>query len=281
MWTIDEFLDLPHRFASSIGEIAFTSIGEGPDVVLVHGTPANSIVWHEVVARLRDRFRLHLLDLPGYGKSEKFEGQDVRLRSLARALSEWLESLDLGDPVLVGHDFGAAAVLGAHLQHGYPAAAICISDGVVLSPWGTAFSRHVKDHEAVFSDVPEYVHRAMLQAHLATAMTRAPSSALVDALLAPWLGPDGQQAYYRHVGQFEYEFTDQLETLYPALGVPMLILWGEDDGWVHKSEAYRLQELIPHARVRLLPDAGHFAMVDTPGLFSRYLADWLDDLPIN
>ena len=81
-------IELNERFQSSAGEIAYGAIGEGPDLVLVHGTPAHSIIWQGVVAQLAQHFRCHLLDLPGYGQSAKYDGQDVRLRSFARVLNE-------------------------------------------------------------------------------------------------------------------------------------------------------------------------------------------------
>lgn len=265
-------ISLPDRFDSSFGAVACGAVGAGPDVVLVHGTPTSSVIWEQVVARLADRYRLHVLDLPGYGRSAQFEGQDVRLRSLARALAEWLEWKDLLDPVLVGHDFGAAAVLGAHLAEGSPAAGLCVVDGVVLSPWGTPFSRHVKEHETVFAEVPGYIHEAMLRAHLVTGFARTPGPRLVDALVAPWLGESGQRAYYRQVGQYDYEYTDQLTNLYPQLGSQLMILWGEEDPWVDVEVAHRLRNAVPSSVLEVLPDAGHFGMLETPGLFSARLA---------
>lgn len=103
---------LSGRFESSSGEIAYGSLGEGPDVVLVHGTPSSSVVWRQVAARLADDYRLHVLDLPGYGQSARFEGQDVRLRALAKALAGWLSHMELDGPVLVGHDFGSRSPPG-------------------------------------------------------------------------------------------------------------------------------------------------------------------------
>ena len=271
-------IDLNERFASSCGSIAHGVVGAGPDVVLVHGTPANAVVWSGVVARLKHRYRFHLLDLPGYGASEKAEGQEVRLRSFAQVLAEWLKHKGLEKPVLVGHDFGAGTVCGAHLVEGVEAAALCICDGVVLSPWGTAFSRHVKEHKSVFAAVPDYVHRAMLEAHLRTAVARPMPAGLMEQLVAPWLGEEGQPAYYRQIAQYDYQYTDRLEDLYPSVACPTQIFWGEEGRWVDKSEGARLAEMIPGASLDLLPDAGHFAMVDTPGLLARGLDRWLSGL---
>jgi len=268
---------LERRFKSSVGEIAWDVTGDGPDVVLVHGTPANSVVWRPVIERLRDRYRIHYLDLPGYGASEKFEGQEVRLRSFARALAEFLEDRDLEAPYLVGHDFGAATVLGAHLVERRPVAGILVADGVVLSPWGTAFSRHVNRYEQVFAAVPDYIHRATLSAHLATAVARPLPPGLESALIEPWTGDTGQPAYYRQVAQYDYEYTQRLESLYPALEAPFRILWGEHDAWVDLAEGRRLQQMTPGAELRILPDAGHFSMVDCPGLFARELEAFLAD----
>ncbi|WP_299826666.1 alpha/beta fold hydrolase [uncultured Roseobacter sp.] len=269
--------DLKQSFESSCGKIAHDVFGEGPDVVLVHGTPVSSVIWHGVLKRLQHRYRFHVLDLPGYGCSAKFDGQEVRLRSFARVLAEWLASKELSRPALVGHDFGGATVMGAYLIEKADVAAICVSDGVVLSPWGTAFSRHVKENEEVFANVPEYIHHAVLEAHLKTAMSRTLDQAVLDRLTAPWLSESGQRAYYRQVGQYDYEYTEQLEQLYPTISVPTTVFWGEEDRWVDTSEGERFSQMLPDATLRILPDAGHFVMLDAPGLFSRYLDEWLSE----
>jgi pimeloyl-ACP methyl ester carboxylesterase len=268
---------LTDRFSSSSGEILYGQVGQGQDVVLVHGTPTSSVIWNGVVSRLKERFCFHILDLPGYGGSERSVGQDLRLRALASVLAEWLDYKRL-NPIVVGHDFGAAAVLGAHLVEGASVEAICVADGVALSPWGTKFSRHVKTHEDVFAAVPEYVHEAMLRAHLSTAFSRTPPVGVMEALIDPWVGEAGQRAYYRNIGQFDYAYTDELEELYSLVSVPTLVLWGEEDRWVGVNEGRRLCSLIPGAELRTLPDAGHFSMLDTPGLFTLYLDSWLSRL---
>lgn len=262
---------ITQRLQTSAGEIAWDVTGDGPDVVLVHGTPVSSRIWEGVIERLRGRYRIHYLDLPGYGASEKFDGQEVRLRSFARALREFLEARGLERPHLVGHDFGAATVMGAHLIEGVEVASLTVADGVLLNPWGTPFSRHVHEHEAVFAAVPDYIHRATLAAHLATGVVRPLPAQLEAALIEPWTGEIGQPAYYRQVAQYDYEYTEWLEERYPSLAVPLAILWGEQDGWVPPAEAYRLQAMVPGAELHLLPDAGHFSMLDTPGLFAREL----------
>ncbi|MGB3643408.1 MAG: alpha/beta hydrolase [Mesorhizobium sp.] len=266
---------LDGQFQSSAGRIAYASAGEGADVVLVHGTPTNSLIWQDVIESLSPSYRIHWLDLPGYGASEKFAAQNVRLRTFARVLREFAEHLGLQRPHLVGHDFGAATVLGAHLVENVPVASLAVADGVVLNPWGTPFSLHVQEHEGVFAAVPAYVHRAILSAHLGTAVARPLPKGLEEALISPWTGEVGQPAYYRQVAQYDHAFTAELEALYTHIDVPTLVLWGEKDAWVDIEVGRRLNRLIPQSRMETLPDAGHFSMLDSPGLFARILDNWL------
>jgi pimeloyl-ACP methyl ester carboxylesterase len=136
----------------------------------------------------------------------------------------------------------------------------------------------VKEHEETFASVPEYIHHAVLEAHLRTAVSRTLDQSVLDGLTAPWLGEEGQRAYYRQVGQYDYAYTQELETLYPTVTVPTIVFWGEEDRWVDISEGKRFVQLLPDAPLQTLPDAGHFVMLDAPGLFARYLDEWLGAL---
>src|SRR4051794_35172683 len=124
---------LTEGYNSPHGEARFGVAGTGPAVGLCHRTPPNSVIWHEIIPALETDFTCYFLDLPGYGQSAKFEGQDLRLRALAQTISGFCTHLGLKKPNLVGHDFGAAAVLGAHLVEGLEARSLTIADGVVLS----------------------------------------------------------------------------------------------------------------------------------------------------
>ncbi|PKH23840.1 pimeloyl-[acyl-carrier protein] methyl ester esterase [Enterobacterales bacterium CwR94] len=61
------------------------TLGEGnDDLVLLHGWGLNAEVWRQLVPRLSPHFRLHLVDLPGYGRSQGFAA--MSLTEMAEAL---------------------------------------------------------------------------------------------------------------------------------------------------------------------------------------------------
>ena len=83
-------------------------------------------------------------------------------------------------------------------------------------------------------------------------------------LVAPWLGPVGQAAFYRQIAQADQRHTDAVEPLYPSLALPVLVVWGTEDRWIPVDRAHRLTRLIPGAVLRLVPGAGHLIQIDAP-----------------
>lgn len=170
-----ENIQYNYEFKSSFGKLKYgrhtAPNNENADtIILVHGTPFNAHVWEHVVEKIKDYFNIIWLDLPGYGESEKFDGQQVQLRYFAKGLAEFIGHLQLPSPPhLVGHDFGAATVLGIHLIENVEVKSLTIIDGVVLNPWGTDYAKLVHENEAVFASTPSHIHKAMLKAQIATA----------------------------------------------------------------------------------------------------------------
>ncbi|MGH3446005.1 MAG: alpha/beta fold hydrolase [Nocardioidaceae bacterium] len=75
---------LTRSYRSTSGEVRWDRFGD-PDsepVVLLHGTPFSSFIWRGIARSLAHHNRVYVWDMPGYGGSEKFEGQDVSLAGL-------------------------------------------------------------------------------------------------------------------------------------------------------------------------------------------------------
>jgi pimeloyl-ACP methyl ester carboxylesterase len=73
------------EYVSTYGRVRWDVFGGGPPLVLVHGTPFSSYVWRKVVPALAETNTVYAFDLPGYGSSEKREGQDVSLAAKAES----------------------------------------------------------------------------------------------------------------------------------------------------------------------------------------------------
>jgi pimeloyl-ACP methyl ester carboxylesterase len=259
-----ETWNLRRRIALPQGEIAYDVLGYGPPLILVHGTPSRSYIWRNIALRLADRFTVYVFDLLGFGQSERREGLDVSIANQSRLLAELVEAWELEAPSVAGHDIGGAIALRAHLLEGVPFGCMALVDSVALRPWITPTTRHVKAHLDVYGTMPASVFEAIVASHLRTATHKPMDEHAFATYLEGWRGEYGQRLYLQKDAQLDERDTAEFEVLLPSIGVPVRIIWGEQDAWLDPALAERLHELIPGSDLLVLPDTGHFAMEDSP-----------------
>jgi pimeloyl-ACP methyl ester carboxylesterase len=265
-WGLAERADL------SGGTVAWQRFGEGPPLVLTHGTPSWSYEWRALIGPLAERVSVYAWDLLGYGDSAQREGQDVSIAAQARYLSELLGLWGLDAPAVAGHDIGAAIVLRAHLCEGHRFSGVALIDGVVFNPWTTPATMHIRRHLEAYMTMPGHIYEQVIRAHLGTAFARPPAPGVLDGYLRPWLGPEGQRAYFRKLEQIDEAQTAMLAARLGELDMPVTVIWGEQDRWLEPELGRRLAAAVPDAELHLLPDAGHFSMEDDPQRVARLLA---------
>src|SRR3954453_16811432 len=91
------------------GPVHVRESGEGPPIVFVHGLLADGRLWDDVVAKLSDRHRCIVPDLPlGSHRAALKPDADLSPYGLARVIADVLEALDLDDVTLVANDTGGA-----------------------------------------------------------------------------------------------------------------------------------------------------------------------------
>jgi pimeloyl-ACP methyl ester carboxylesterase len=90
-------------------ELNVVVLGEGPEVLLVHGFPDDHTVWHNQIPALVDAgHRVIALDTRGCGESEiKPREDDYAIDKLVADLVALLDALGIAKVRLVGHDWGA------------------------------------------------------------------------------------------------------------------------------------------------------------------------------
>lgn len=266
---------LGQQVTTSRGQISWDVLGEGPPVVLVHGTPSRSVLWRNVAPLLAEHFTVYVFDLLGYGQSERYEAQEVSVHVHGEVLAELVRTWGLDAPALVGHDIGGATVLGAHLLEGTPTDKLVLVDAVVLRPWITATTRHIKAHMDVYASMPTHSFREIAAAHLRTATEQPMQPEVFAAYFDQWEGEQGQQLWLRNVRGFDEQDTADFEPLLDAMATRTRIVWGEQDRWLPVEVSATIQSRLPNADRVLIPYAGHFSPEDQPAEVAEAIADFL------
>ncbi|QFU90133.1 Haloalkane dehalogenase [Amycolatopsis sp. YIM 10] len=96
--------------------MAHRETGTGTPIVFLHGNPTSSYLWRNVLPAVGDPGRRLAPDLIGMGDSGK-PRIDYTFDDHARYLDAWFDALDLGEVVLVGHDWGGALAFDFAARH--------------------------------------------------------------------------------------------------------------------------------------------------------------------
>src|SRR6056297_985370 len=93
------------------------TMGEGPDVVLIHGASGNiRDMTHSLAPRLAKRYRVTIFDRPGLGYTDRINITGATIRQQADLLSAAARQIGLEAPIVMGHSYGGAVALawGVH-----------------------------------------------------------------------------------------------------------------------------------------------------------------------
>jgi pimeloyl-ACP methyl ester carboxylesterase len=270
---------LPKSFDFQGQQIRYGTLGEGPPLVLLHGTPFSSVVWRRIARWFCQHRQVFYFDLLGYGQSQKRAAQDVSLGIQNQVFAALLDHWQLQRPDVVAHDFGGTTALRAHLLNGCDYRSLVLIDPVAIGPSGSPLVQAAKDHEQVFAGLPAYIHEAILRAYINGAVSHALREDEMRLYLEPWLGEEGQAAFYRQIAQMSDRYTDEIEQRYGEIRCPVTILWGKEDAWIPPARGEELARRIPGAALRVVQQAKHLVQEDAPEAIVATVLDFLAAAP--
>jgi pimeloyl-ACP methyl ester carboxylesterase len=204
---------LLERFVFQGNSIAWGAMGEGSPTILLHGTPFSSSEWRRIAPLLAQGRRIYCFDMLGYGRSDKPDG-DVSRGIQNQLFAALYDYWGLHDPNVVAHDFGGSTALRGHLLNGLNYRSLVLIDPVAVSPQGSPLVQAAKEHEKVFASLPPYIHAAILRAYIGGAVANKLREDEMALYLAPWLGPEGQKAFWHQVAQMDDKYSQEVEWRY-------------------------------------------------------------------
>ncbi len=111
--------------------VHYKCIGTGTPVLLLHGSASDWHEWEENVLPLAQGFRIHAVDMPGYGLSET-TGKPLTLRWAVSFLEDFMASAGIHRPHIIGHSLGGMVALALALDHPSKVAKLCLVDSAGL-----------------------------------------------------------------------------------------------------------------------------------------------------
>jgi pimeloyl-ACP methyl ester carboxylesterase len=263
---------LPEQFSVGDGAVRWGSFGDGPPIVLLHGTPFSSYIWRDVVPVLARDHRVYVWDMLGFGQSTR-TAPDVSLRRQAAIFVDLLAHWGVSVPRIVAHDVGGAVALRATLLHDIAFESLTLIDAATVSGWGAGgFFQTIHQRPEAFEALPDWASAALIDAKIRSGSYVGLRAEALASYTDQWAGDEGARAFYRQYAQGGEDNTDELQDRLRLLDMPLHVIWGTDDAWLGVDYAQRLVAVLPgHVRFSTIDGAGHMVPEDQPGQLLRLL----------
>lgn len=248
------------------------TIGQGRDLVLIHGWGLHGGIWQPLIEELQERYRVTVIDLPGHGRSPLPAGGF----NLDR-LSQLLLDAAPAQATWIGWSLGGMAGLKAALSHPAHIDKLVMVGAqpqfVQTDDWPHATPAN---NLAIFSDnlVGHTVQtiKRFLALQVRGCADEKPLLRQVREIVDERPQP---QTEALRLG-LEILRTANLRPQLDALQVPLQLIFGGRDMLVPVACAAAIQALVPTARIDIMKDAGHIPFLSHSGEFLGLLEEFID-----
>ncbi len=250
----------------------YTTLGSGPDVVLLHPTPTNHTFWLPMAHLLACRYRLTLVDLRGHGRSTPGSGP-ITMEKLAQDVHAILSAMATTQAAFVGCSIGGYLLYEYWRRFPKEVSALALICGKPQPD--TSANREKRQEWMDSAKQPGGLARFFdLMADTLVGPTarrdhpevRDAARAMMDAMSL-----DAMLA----VQQGLMQRPNSLPTL-QTIRVPVCAVAGAEDQSSTPPEMREIAALVPGAEFHLLPDAGHYAPLEQPKTIASILEDFFE-----
>jgi pimeloyl-ACP methyl ester carboxylesterase len=239
----------------------------------VHGLFGSSANWQGIARRLGDDRRILMPDLRNHGSSPRDHRMDYP--SMAADLGRLLDDLGVGRAHLVGHSMGGKAAMWLALTQPDRVASLVVAD---IAP--VTYPARLEALLEALTSLPLDEIRDRSDAHARLA-PRIPQTPVRDYLL--------QNLAREHGGPWRWRVNLPViaSSMGTILGFPdadgrqfagtALFVYGSTSSYLAADHLPRIRELFPLARLRAIPNAGHWVYADQPDAFVAAVSGALRD----
>jgi pimeloyl-ACP methyl ester carboxylesterase len=248
-----------------------------PPVVLIHGSGGAIDWWEDLTPLLAAQGRRVIsLDMLGYGGSEK-PADGYSIESQANLIAQVLSKLGVESAVVVGHSLGGKVATALAESSPDLTSGLVILDMPPDSSYGglsgsARAARLPVIGQALWRIAPDFMVRRNLEQAFAPGF-EVPERFVDDIRAMTYPA-------FRDSARESEKYTDEepLDQRLQELGLPLLVVFGEQDQLYPARESLSAYAAIPGVKTVLIPEAGHSPNVETPEKTAAIIGRFVNSL---
>lgn len=241
-------------------EIYYQKLGQGKDLIMLHGWKQDVSTFHNVAGELKKHFTLYLIDLPGFGRSETPKNP-FTVSDYAEVIREFIKLNRIKKPNLLGHSLGGRIAIKLSSTYSEVIDKLVLEDAAGIQPKQDPIKYLVYPIAKIVKTlIPKSFN---IREKLRRSVYKKLESDYLDA------------------GQLTETLTNILKEdqtwQLSKIENKTLIVWGENDNLNETTPANAriMYQEIKNSRLEFIKDSGHFPHTENPKMFLYWVIDFL------
>ncbi len=230
--------------------VNYIQYGEGKDILLLHGWGQNIEMMKMLGDNFSDRFRITILDFPGFGLSEE-PSEAWNISDYANMLDEFINELGIKKPIIMGHSFGGRVAIRYSSEH--------VVEKIVL--FGSPCVRQD-------TELP-------LSVKILKGIKKLPGMDKIGEFAKNYIGSRDYKAASPVMRQTLVNVVNEdLSKYAKEIDCSTLLIWGENDTEAPVEDARILESIMVDAALIVLPGS-HYAYIENLGQVVNILNNFI------
>jgi len=271
-------------------DLHYIDVGSGDPILFLHGVPASSYIWRNVIKRLSQHARCIAPDLIGMGKSDKPD-IEYTIFDHVEYIEEFINALDLKNITLVLHGLGSIAGLAYAMRHPERIKALAFYESYLCPPKGEFDHSLPVKHLLSMLENKDGSYKAVVENNyllkklFTTMVLRKLSKEELEYYEAPFKKKEHRKVLWHYVQSIKKLHLGDLKDLLHSISeylknsvVPKLMMYSMPGFLTTMENVQWCCENCPNTEVVDLGDGHHFAQETDPHGFSDALYSWYERL---
>lgn len=230
-------------------------------IIILPGWGETRKTFNYMIQFLKNFFTVYIVDYPGFGNSQTLD-RDLTIYEYSSLIHEWITSLNVENPILIGHSFGGRiiTVLTGYYQYNY--------DNVIMMN-----AAGIKPKKNIILRCKTMIYKFLNK--LSNLLPGSSKNKLKNFLFSHFASNDYKNLDSKMRQTFKNVVNEDLKPYLKYIKSKVLLIWGNKDEATPIKDGNTMHKLIPNSELIVIDGVDHFTYLRNPQLINQIIYEQL------
>ena len=232
-------------------------------IIILPGWGDNRKTFDYMINFLKEYSTVYILDYPGFGNSP-FPNTNLTIYDYSILIYEWIKSLNIENPILIGHSFGGRIITTLTGYYNYAFDNIIYLNSAGILP-----------RKKLLLKLKTFIYKTLKRIKIF--IPKKYRNRYLSFLFKKFASSDYSSLPEYMKKTFQNVISEDLRPYLKNINSRVLIIWGTNDNITPINDAYIMNKYINNSELIILDKATHFSYLDYPILINNIIYEQIKE----